>query len=237
MKQLYDKVSPESSVSDVAVIHDHPKWYDLSPQLDCEWEKFPRREDDSPNSTVSYASGKQWDGLSVKDSVGSGEDWKRTQFLQSTQSILGNGHEPTPTRISVWTKRHLKRGIGVLCCALAATVVFLLNLILTVIILSTQQAGKDGQYILFDGVCLKTRRYSVIVHVFINLLGTILLGTSNYCMQVLAAPTRKDIDRAHGKKEWLEVGVQSLRNLRYISLRRRVLWILLGLSSLPLHLL
>lgn len=75
------------------------------------------------------------------------------------------------------------------------------------------------------------------LHFAINLLSTILLSSSNYCMQCLSAPTRKEVNTAHAKGVWLDIGIPSMRNLRYIDRRRVILWGLLGLSSLPLHLL
>ena len=54
--------------------------------------------------------------------------------------------------------------------------------------------------------------------------------------QCLAAPTREDIDKAHQAKRWLDIGVPSSRNLKQISWKRLVLWVILVFSSLPLHL-
>ncbi len=56
-------------------------------------------------------------------------------------------------------------------------------------------------------------------------------------MQRLSAPTRQEVDKAHGAGTWLDIGIPSVRNVRRISWERRNLWILLALSSLPLHLL
>jgi len=56
-------------------------------------------------------------------------------------------------------------------------------------------------------------------------------------MQVLSSPTRKEVDAAHAKREWMEIGIPSIRNLWDISLARTLLWIILALSSIPLHLL
>ncbi|KAH7392189.1 hypothetical protein DE146DRAFT_661877 [Phaeosphaeria sp. MPI-PUGE-AT-0046c] len=56
-------------------------------------------------------------------------------------------------------------------------------------------------------------------------------------MQCMTAPTRGEVDRAHAARRWLDIGVPSFRNLRRIGRDRLVLWLLLGLSSLPLHLL
>ncbi|KAK6811974.1 hypothetical protein RU639_012298 [Aspergillus parasiticus] len=89
---------------------------------------------------------------------------------------------------------------------------------------------------LHEGNCEKVQHMGTGLHFAINILSTSLLGASNYCMQCLSAPTRKDIDRAHGKGRWLDIGVPSVRNLRLVSRKRAVLWLLLVLSSLPLHL-
>ena len=83
---------------------------------------------------------------------------------------------------------------------------------------------------------------------------TILLASSNFGMvrrcflscvgdrhansidqQVLVAPTRKDIDRAHEQRRWLDIGVPSIGNLFRVSFHRTLLWFCLSLSSLPLH--
>ena len=78
---------------------------------------------------------------------------------------------------------------------------------------------------------------NVGLHLAINALSTVLLSASNYCMQCFSAPTRKEIDRAHAKRKWLEVGVMSFSNIFNIHWKRSMLWAFLALSSLPLHLL
>ncbi|ENH75560.1 hypothetical protein FOC1_g10005534 [Fusarium oxysporum f. sp. cubense race 1] len=55
-------------------------------------------------------------------------------------------------------------------------------------------------------------------------------------MQVLVAPTRKDVDCAHASKRWVEIGVPSIHNFRFISKRRILLWALFSLTGIPLHL-
>ena len=87
------------------------------------------------------------------------------------------------------------------------------------------------------GDCNAVRKANVELHLGINALSTILLSSSNYCMQCYSAPTRKELDRAHAKGRWLEVGVMSFSNIFHIHWTRAVLWCCLALSSLPLHLL
>ncbi|KAM5347623.1 hypothetical protein ACJ41O_007447 [Fusarium nematophilum] len=81
------------------------------------------------------------------------------------------------------------------------------------------------------------KQCSIWLHLGINILANVLLGAGNYTQQVLTAPTRQDIDRAHGRMQWLDVGVSSLHNLGTISTRRVAAWTALALSSLAIHLL
>ena len=123
---------------------------------------------------------------------------------------------------------------GVVCCASITGIVFFINLIS--IIVATQNIDISyGLGTLQRGDCIRTKNLSQWLHLLINLLGTLLLGASNYCMQCLSSPTREDIDRTHRKNLWLDIGVPSLRNLRRIPWNRTLVWGILGVSSLPLH--
>ena len=59
----------------------------------------------------------------------------------------------------------------------------------------------------------------------------------DYCAQLLAAPTRSEVDTAHHNGEWLDIGVPSLRNLwkKRIAGKRKAAWTLLMISSVLLH--
>jgi hypothetical protein len=91
----------------------------------------------------------------------------------------------------------------------------------------------------FHGSCDEATTMNTWSHLAINVLSTGLLAGSNYCMQCLVAPTREEVDRAHRHSPpmWLDIGLPSIRNLKFIDWRRTILWLLLALSSLPLHLL
>ena len=125
---------------------------------------------------------------------------------------------------------------GVLNFATCASIVFLINLIVT-IWGSVAHRDQEDRSVLSEGSCGRIKTLNPGIHVLINVLSTVLLSGSNYCMQCLSAPTRGEIDEAHAARRWLDVGVPSFRNLRRISRRRLFLWLLLGTSSLPLHLL
>lgn len=132
--------------------------------------------------------------------------------------------------------RPLRKGwrFGVFLGFLTCLCVLLLNLTLT-IWASTQSKNNSGH--IFQGSCAAAKRYNMGLHVVINVLSTLLLGASNYCMQCLSAPTRTIITQAHKEGKWADIGVQSLINLRWSVRWKKVVWALLVVSSLPLHLL
>ena len=125
---------------------------------------------------------------------------------------------------------------GVLCCAVITAMVLVINLILTIWAVSSSGVH-NGLGTLQDGSCKRIATLTFWAHLAINVLSTLLLGASNYSMQCLSSPTREEIDKAHGKGIWLDIGVPSVRNLRYLSTARVTLWWLLAISSIPLHLL
>ena len=55
-------------------------------------------------------------------------------------------------------------------------------------------------------------------------------------MHIVSAPSRRDIDKMHSRKKVLDIGLNSISNTFKLGWSRRAVWILLGLSSIPLHL-
>ena len=143
------------------------------------------------------------------------------------------------TKQSTWSNPSWRQSL--IGGAIACLVVFLTNLAVTIwsIFLpnGSEYGAETGRRIMFEGSCEESRNLSIVLHLVINILGTVLLAASNYCMQCLSAPNRDEVDRAHAKNQWLDIGILSFRNLRRISRKRAVLWWLLVLSSVPLHLL
>lgn len=117
-----------------------------------------------------------------------------------------------------------------------ASIILLLNATF-LIVASAKYGFKTGQEgVLYEGSCSKTENLTLTVHLCINILSSLLLSASNYTMQVLASPTRQEVDRAYKNSHCLRIGIQDLRNFQYISSTRILMWSLLVLSSLPLHL-
>ncbi|KAE8407621.1 hypothetical protein BDV37DRAFT_290332 [Aspergillus pseudonomiae] len=128
---------------------------------------------------------------------------------------------------------------GASICLHAAAAILVLNILLTIIAASrAQQSSRSFEAeTIFEGSCAKAKRWSTGFHILINVLGTILLGASNYCMQCLNAPSRKDVDRVHAHGKWLDIGTPSVTNLRVMSWVQIIIWCLLVLTSLPFHVL
>jgi hypothetical protein len=116
--------------------------------------------------------------------------------------------------------------------------VFILNIVVTIWVWRNPEFKINGAIrTLLQGSCTRVRRLNIWIHLLVNVLSTLLLCGSNYCMQVLSSPSRAEIDRAHGRRQWLHIGVPSLQNLSRIAPERLLLWLLLTISSVPLHLL
>lgn len=115
------------------------------------------------------------------------------------------------------------------------SVVLLINL--AMLIVTELHFSTEGEHrVLYEGSCETTERLSVLSHIVINALSTFLLGASNYTMQVLAAPTRKEVEYAHRREKVLDIGIHSPQNFVRTSKAKGLLWVLILLSSIPLHL-
>jgi hypothetical protein len=141
-------------------------------------------------------------------------------------------------RTKTWKERHLLGWrFGVVIFSVAALLVLVANI--GIAIYSIRQYGgpvtADFKPV-FIGSCDKTKKLNTWTHFMINILSSILLSGSNFSMQVLTAPTRKQIDNAHAKRRWLDIGIPSIRNLRFMGHGQRALWAFILLTSAPLHL-
>lgn len=125
---------------------------------------------------------------------------------------------------------------GVLVCTSSTAFVLVVNVCLALWAAGKLGWARDGQPILYEGNCSKASKLSTALHILINGMSTALLCASSYCMQCLSAPTRQELDLAHKRQTWLDIGVLSPRNIKSVSKSRRVRWLILGLSTIPLHL-
>ncbi|KAK7715451.1 hypothetical protein SLS57_006838 [Botryosphaeria dothidea] len=72
--------------------------------------------------------------------------------------------------------------------------VMLLNIVITTWVMTRREYHEvDGWMVMFQGDCESAKETSRWLHFLINALSTVLLGSSNYCMQVLSSPTRNEL--------------------------------------------
>ncbi|KAG9230910.1 hypothetical protein BJ875DRAFT_470951 [Amylocarpus encephaloides] len=121
---------------------------------------------------------------------------------------------------------------GCIAACVAAGTVLLLNLAFSITAAVISQSGMHiGE--LFEGDCEMVSRADSALHLAINIMGTILLGASNYTMQCISAPTRAEVSRQHSRGRYLDIGLPSIRNLH--GRKKKILFTLLVVSTMPLH--
>lgn len=74
-----------------------------------------------------------------------------------------------------------------------------------------------------DGDVSKVRGANWGIHALVNIFAVVLVAAANYVVQILSSPTRCEVDTAHEKLTWVDIGIPSLRNLRLISSTRAAL--------------
>lgn len=194
----------------------------------------------------------QWEAVPLNDLSGKGPQWtERTGpggiSRDSSRSLL-RGLTPFSNHDARTMKDRFFdfwKGwrTGIAFCIVISSVVLVLNVVLATLAQLNKTrnfAGvvvQDGLSTFHEGSCETTKNISFVTHLFINILSTILLQCSNHCMQILASPTRDEIDAAHRKQKWLRIGVPNFQNLAHVDWKRTVLCIMLAVTSLPLHLL
>ncbi|MCJ1268780.1 hypothetical protein MMC22_008668 [Lobaria immixta] len=108
-------------------------------------------------------------------------------------------HSPTNIKSTAKIRSHFVGWrFGIISGSVSVFVVLVLNLSFTLWTLS--RGGIENQRgILHDGDCDEVRKLNIVAHLIINIFSTVILASSNYCMQCLSAPTRAEIDKEHAQ--------------------------------------
>ncbi|KAJ5633546.1 hypothetical protein N7528_001388 [Penicillium herquei] len=120
--------------------------------------------------------------------------------------------------------------------------VLIMHLVFMIVAFSIaySKGANNGQFEileLYKGSCSTTDSWTTALHLLINISSTLLLGASSSMMQVIGAPSRSAVDRAHKKRKWLDIGTLSIRNFGAMDWKRRTLWLGLLFTSVPIHML
>lgn len=148
----------------------------------------------------------------------------RSTKLPDDTSNATTSRFPTGWRLGTW-----------FCCSAVALCV-MLEIAMLVYATKTSSNGR-GSNILLEGKCEEVRELELWLLLPLNIAGTILIGTSNYVMQIVSAPERKEIDEAHAFAQPIAVAGVRFKDLAFNKTNklRRGIWWSLGLSSLPIH--
>lgn len=119
-----------------------------------------------------------------------------------------------------------------LCCLLAE----LIMLIVAVCMDSfSSKTLADG--VLYRGSCARVKQWTSGLSILLNIIATLMIASSNYIMQCLSAPSETELRHAHKNGRSLQLGISSPFNIVYMSLPKTLLWWVMGLTSIPVHLL
>ncbi|KAI0172693.1 hypothetical protein GGR52DRAFT_580403 [Hypoxylon sp. FL1284] len=120
-----------------------------------------------------------------------------------------------------------KKAAKVNCIVLVSMSVALVGCLIAAV---SQAGGIRKALFFYSGDCNgdTVSLVNMALHLLINVVSTLV---------VLNSPSREEINTAHSKRSWLEIGVPSVRNAVHVSKFKTCSWVILFLSSIPIHLL
>ncbi|KAI0099499.1 hypothetical protein F4814DRAFT_116919 [Daldinia grandis] len=128
-------------------------------------------------------------------------------------------------------RRHITgwRG-GIIFNTLISFLILLVGIICLILVI-TKSKLISGESSIFSGDCTTAEHINVGIHIAINIFCVAILSGANYVFQVLSSPTRRELTTAHGNRNWLDIGIPSLRNFTHISGFRASIAIIALLSA------
>lgn len=174
--------------------------------------------------------------------------WSLTRVIFSTFSALGfksisqfedlstaELDDSTATN-SKTSPRRKRWSDPVWWCVSGNTAILIINVIFIVVAIARAESRYGGvafgSNILYEGSCTTAKDLKIGIHLIINLLSVILTATSSFSSNILMSPSRTDVDRAHSQRNWLTIGVFSMRNLKSLRWPHRMMWVLLTGTSI-----
>ncbi|KIW29718.1 uncharacterized protein PV07_05508 [Cladophialophora immunda] len=139
-------------------------------------------------------------------------------------------------RLSKTFKQKYLSGRTVSLRFLATCVAIILILNVAVLIYSAKRGPSiSGSLLVAQDQCTTIKKLDVGLHALINMLGILALAAVGGFITALSSPSREDLDRAHRVGAWFDIGVPSIRNLKYIGWKRKYMCIIIYLLSFPIH--
>ncbi|KAI0521797.1 hypothetical protein F5B22DRAFT_502769 [Xylaria bambusicola] len=171
---------------------------------------------ETPESLARKKEARQWGERQVtitpprRDTLTSHLVELSNHFTSSGGGLSGSSHGSD-------LRRHFTgwRG-GIVYNTLLAIIILIVGII-SLILVITRTKEFSGQLAIFSGNCSTATRINIGVHVVINVFTVVLLAGANYVFQILTSPTRREVAEAHDRKQWLDIGMCSLRNFLHVS--------------------
>ncbi|KAL2139796.1 hypothetical protein VTI28DRAFT_4681 [Corynascus sepedonium] len=111
-------------------------------------------------------------------------------------------------------------------------VVLMTGFVCLIVAISGVSLEEEGKSVVFAGACGTARAMDWGLHAIINVFVVVMVAGANYTFQILSSPTRDEVGAAHWRRDWLDIGVPSLRNLRRIERSRAVLAVVVLVTAL-----
>ncbi|KAI0885792.1 uncharacterized protein GGS22DRAFT_162028 [Annulohypoxylon maeteangense] len=128
-------------------------------------------------------------------------------------------------------RRHITgwRG-GVIFNSLISFIILLVGIICLILVIAEAKL-LSGESAIYSGDCTTAEHINYGIHIVISVCGVAILSGANYVFQILSSPTRREVTVAHENKQWLDIGVPSIRNFMHISSFRAVVAVIVLLSA------
>jgi hypothetical protein len=155
---------------------------------------------------------------------------------------LGENPATERSRTQLRQTGHIRTAFLVCYALLLASVISSLTTIIAFILTrqhSTNASIYPQSFPVFKDTCdsKKLQFNNLFAHFFVNVIGTVILGLSNYIQQMCASPNIEDVSKGFQSRGDIQFGSNSPTAVFRIGQRvLSIAWVALILTSLPLHL-
>jgi hypothetical protein len=155
---------------------------------------------------------------------------------------LGENPVTERSRTQLRQTGHIRTAFLVSYVLLLASVISSLTTIIAFILTrqhSTNASIYPQSFPVFKDTCdsKKLQFNNLFAHFFVNVIGTVILGLSNYIQQMCASPNIEDVSQGFQRRGDIQFGSNSPTAVFRIGQRvLSIAWVALILTSLPLHL-
>ena len=150
--------------------------------------------------------------------------------VDEERRLTGDSYRPRRTCAEFW--QGWRAGVLVNSCLAILTLAIVIACLVVAILRSGAGAANTA---IHSGSCTASSSINWLLHAAISVLVVVLVTGANYAFHVLSSPTRTEVDAAHARGKWLDIGVPSVRNFPQIARSRGVMAMVLLVSVVVLQ--